>query len=108
MSTTDEIREEEKFTGEYESAEPGHITAEMLETVEQDEEEARLKAALKKIEERRAAIENRFGDMGYEVSTCSLLNKTPDSLRDFSLHSLKNPKKPGSTARKKMRRKRRN
>ncbi len=80
MSITDETREREgDITGEYESSEPGHITAEMLETVELDEEEAMLKAALKRVEERRAAIEKRFGDMGYEVSTCSLLNKMPDS-----------------------------
>ncbi len=85
--TSDEIREGGDFIGEYESSEP---TAEMLETVELDEEEARLKAALKKIEERRAAIEKRFGDMGYKVSTCSLLNEMPDSRTQFSLHSLKN------------------
>ncbi len=56
------------FTGEYEPS--GRITAEMQETVEL--EEVRLKAALSKLQERRAALEKRFKDMGYEVSTSSL------------------------------------
>ena len=44
----------------------------MQETVELEEEEVRLKAALLKLQERRAALEKRFLDMGYDVSTSSL------------------------------------